>query len=46
MTQEQKEMLLNLLDEYCRDQVNKGLCQPDCCEICPIDGARHEVSKS
>lgn len=40
-----KEMLVfdKLFRQYCRQEISRGHCEPDCCDFCPINSAYHEI---
>ena len=32
-----------LFSKYCRQEINKGHCEEDCCDICPVNNAYDEI---
>jgi hypothetical protein len=43
MTAEEKATFKGLFAKYCRQEINKGHCQEDCCDICPVNNAYDEI---
>ena len=43
MTTEEKVTFKDLFRKYCRQEINKGYCDADNCEFCPIDKAYEEI---
>ena len=43
MTAEEKSTFKELFGKYCRQEVNKGHCEADTCEWCPINKAYDEI---
>ena len=43
MTKEEKSTFKELFGKYCRQEVDKGHCEADTCEWCPINKAYNEI---
>lgn len=36
-------MISILFSQYCRQEINRGHCEPDCCDLCPVNSAYDEI---
>lgn len=43
MNKEDMQAFRELFSKYCRQEINKGHCEADCCDICPVNGAYDEI---
>ena len=43
LTSDEMQTFEDLFNKYCRQEVLKGHCEPDCCDICPVNGAHYEI---
>lgn len=43
MTEQELQAFGALFREYCKQEISKGHCEPDCCDICPINDAYNKV---
>lgn len=32
-----------VFSKYCRQEINRGHCEPDCCDFCPVNSAYDEI---
>lgn len=43
MSREEMQVFRELFSKYCRQEINKGHCEVDCCDICPVNNAYDEI---
>lgn len=46
VTPEEKDctaVFSKLFSQYCRQEINRGHCEPDCCDFCPVNSAYDEI---
>ena len=43
MSKEDMQMFSKLFSQYCRQEINRGHCEPDCCDLCPVNSAYDEI---
>ena len=43
MTEQEKQTFRELFSKYCRQEINKGHCDADVCEWCPVNKAYDEI---
>lgn len=43
MSKEEMQVFSKLFSQYCRQEINRGHCEPDCCDLCPINSAYDEI---
>lgn len=45
MSKEEMQVFSKLFSQYCRQEINRGHCEPDCCDLCPINSAYGVINK-
>lgn len=43
MSKEEMQAFRELFSKYCRQEINRGHCEPDCCDFCPVNSAYDEI---
>lgn len=43
MNKEEMQVFRELFSKYCRQEINKGHCEADCCDLCPVNNAYDEI---
>jgi len=43
MTEQELQAFKDLFRKYCNQKICDGYCEPDCCDICPINAAYDEI---
>ena len=43
MNKEEMQAFHELFSKYCRQEINKGRCEADFCENCPVNNAYDEI---
>lgn len=43
MTEEELQLFKELFSKYCRQEISKGHCTDDSCELCPVNSAYDEI---
>ena len=43
MSKEEMQVFSKLFSKYCRQEINRGHCEPDCCDFCPVNSAYDEI---
>ena len=43
MSKEEMQVFSKLFSKYCRQEINRGHCAPDCCDFCPVNSAYDEI---
>lgn len=43
MSKEEMQVFRKLFRQYCRQEINRGHCEPDCCDCCPVNSAYDEI---
>ena len=43
MNKEEMHAFRELFSKYCRQEINKGHCEADSCDICPVNSAYDEI---
>lgn len=43
MTSEETQQFKALFRTYCLEEIDKGHCDDDSCELCPVNGAYDEI---
>ena len=43
MTEKELRTFKKLFSKYCRQEISKGHCEEDCCDICPVNNAYDEI---
>ena len=43
MTHEEEQLLKELLNKFCRKEINEENCEEDDCEFCAINKAWHRI---
>ncbi len=43
MNKEEMQTFRVLFIKYCRQEINKGHCEADSCEFCPVNNAYDEI---
>ncbi len=43
MSKEEMQVFSKLFSQYCRQEINRGHCEPDCCDFCPVNSAYDEI---
>jgi len=43
MTKHELQLFQELFGKYCKQEIGRGHCEPDCCDTCPITDAYNEI---